>query len=252
MKRPFSLRNETALITGGGTGLGLAMARCFAQMGARVVIVGRRPDTLADAAEKIGEQATALTGDISQLEELPSLWREAEAKAGPVSILVNNAGVHLEKPAENTTDSEFAAIQQVHLEGPFALARLAAESMFKRRKGSIVFVSSMAGLFGIPQVAAYSAAKTGVIGLTRALAAEWSERGVRVNALAPGWIETDFNRGILEADPERRSKILGRTPMGRFGKPEDVGWAAVYLCSPAASFITGTVLPVDGGACIGF
>lgn len=252
MMRPFSLENESALITGGGTGLGLAMTRCFVQAGARVVITGRRSDVLANAVAEIGKRVIALPGNVSKLEELPVLWKEAEAKAGPISILVNNAGVHLKKPAGETTDAEFAAIQQVHLHGPFALARLAAESMRERGRGSIVFISSMAGLFGIPHVAAYSAAKTGVIGLTRALAAEWSAKGVRVNALAPGWIETDFNRGILAADGERRSKILGRTPMGCFGKPEDVGWAAVFLCSPAACFITGVVLPVDGGASIGF
>lgn len=248
----FSLTNETALITGGGTGLGLAMARCFVEVGARVVITGRRADVLAGAVEKIGGNTTALPGDVSQIEKLPALWKEAEAKAGPISILINNAGVHLKKPAGETTDAEFAAIQQVHLQAPFALARLAAASMSEHGRGAILFISSMAGLFGIPQVAAYSAAKTGVIGLTRALAAEWSRKGIRINAIAPGWIETDFNRNILTADVERRSKILGRTPIGCFGKPEDVGWAAVYLCSPAARFITGVILPVDGGACIGF
>lgn len=249
---PFSLENETALITGGGTGLGLAMARCFVRAGAHVVITGRRPDVLSSAVAEIGTRATALPGDISRLETLPNLWQEAEAKAGPISILINNAGVHLKKPAAETTDAEFAAIQRVHVQGPFAMARLAAKSMHERGRGSIVLISSMAGLFGIPQVAAYSAAKTGVIGLTRALATEWSAKGVRVNAIAPGWIETDFNRGILATDTERRAKILNRTPMGCFGRPEDVGWAAVYLCSPAAHFITGTVLPVDGGASIGF
>lgn len=252
MDVPFSLENETALITGGGTGLGRAIARCFVHVGAKVVITGRRLDVLQAAAAELGPRVTAISGDVSCLKNLPTLWQRAEAEAGPLSILVNNAGVHLKKPAEETTDTEFAAIQQVHLQAPFALSRLAAESMRGRNHGSILFISSMAGLFGIPKVAAYSAAKTAVIGLTRALAAEWSDQGIRINAIAPGWIETDFNRGILAADTNRRTKILSRTPMSRFGTPEDVGWAAVYLCSPAASFITGTVLPVDGGASVGF
>lgn len=250
MSAPFSLGNETAVITGGGSGLGLAMARCFREAGAKVAITGRREKLLADAAAEIG--AIAVPGDVAKIDELPALWARITEQAGPVSILVNNAGVHLKKPAAETTDTEFAAIQQVHLQGPFALARLAGASMAGRGRGSIVFISSMAGLFGIPQVAAYSAAKTAVIGLTRALAAEWSAQGVRVNAIAPGWIETDFNRDILAKDLPRRAKILGRTPMNRFGRAEDIGWAAVYLCSPAANFLTGVVLPVDGGASIGF
>lgn len=250
--QPFSLVNETALITGGGTGLGLAIARSFVQSGARVILTGRRYEVLEQAISELGKNASCLPGDITDLESLADLWKQAESAVGSISILVNNAGVHLKKPALETSLIEFASIQQVHLQAPFLLTRLAAESMCQRKHGSIVFVSSMAGLFGIPQVAAYSAAKAGIIGLTRALAAEWSSQGVRVNALAPGWIETDLNREVFARDPRRKARILDRTPMNCFGATEDIGWAATYLCSPAARFITGIVLPVDGGASIGF
>ena len=124
--------------------------------------------------------------------------------------------------------------------------------MIERRSGSILFITSMAAIFGIPQVVAYTAAKSACTGMVRALATELSPHGVRVNAIAPGWIETDMTRKAMDGDPERRRKILGRTPMGRFGETDDIGQAAVFLCSPAAKFITGVVLPVDGGASIGF
>ena len=124
--------------------------------------------------------------------------------------------------------------------------------MMRHKAGSILFIASMASLFGIPKVVAYSAAKSAYLGMVRAMATELSPHGVRVNAIAPGWIETDMSRAAMKADPEREKKILSRTPMGCFGEPDDVGMAAVYLCSPAAKFITGVVLPVDGGVSIGF
>ena len=134
----------------------------------------------------------------------------------------------------------------------FALTRAALPGMIKRQHGNILFTASMASLFGIPYVSAYSTAKAAYLGLVRSLAAEVSAHGVRVNAIAPGWIESDMMRSALDNDPARKAKILGRTPMNRFGQAEDIGWAATYLCSPAGRFVTGVVLPVDGGASIGF
>jgi gluconate 5-dehydrogenase len=177
---------------------------------------------------------------------------QLEAQAGPLSILVNNAGVHLKKPALTTSDQEFAELVQIHLFAAFALAREAATGMLARGKGSILFIASMASLFGIPEITAYSAVKSAVLGLTRTLAVEWSGAGVRVNAVVPGWIDVGMARITLERDPERKARILARTPLGRLGSPEDVGWASVYLCSPAASFITGSALVIDGGAAVGF
>ena len=248
----FRLDGEVALITGGGTGLGLAMAQCMAEAGAQVVIVGRRAATLKQAAETIGANAGFLCCDVTQHEELPKLVAIIKKQFGPVTILVNNAGIHLKKPAVDTTEEEFMQVLQTHVIGAHALTRAVLPDMIHRRSGSILFITSMAALFGVPLVVAYSAAKSAFIGMVRSLATEVSPHGVRVNAIAPGWIETEMARKAVSGDPERRRKILGRTPAGRFGDPEDIGRAAVYLSSPAAKFVTGAVLPVDGGASIGF
>ena len=124
--------------------------------------------------------------------------------------------------------------------------------MIERGGGSILFIASMTSLLGMPKVVAYSAAKSAIVGMVRAMASEWSPHGVRVNAIAPGWIETEMTRKAMDGDPQRKAKILSRTPMARFGQPADVGMAAVYLCSPAARFVTGVLLPIDGGASVGF
>ena len=235
MKNPafpaaFSLDGEVAVITGGGTGIGLAIAGAMRSAGARVVLVGRREAELAAAA----------------------LVERASAAAGPITCLVNNAGVHLKKAAVDTTPDEFGRVLQTHVLGAHALVRAVVPSMIARKSGSILFTASMASLFGIPLVIAYTAAKSAYVGMVRGYATEFSPHGVRVNAIAPGWIETEMSRKALAGDPARRDKVLGRTPMGRLGQPADIGWAAVYLTSPAAGFVTGVVLPVDGGVSIGF
>lgn len=248
----FDLTGQTALITGGGTGLGLGMAKCFIASGAKAVLVGRRKDELQKACAALGENAFALSGDVTKLDSMPALVDAAEKLAGPISILVNNAGVHLKKPAIETSDAEFANVIQTHVFGAFALTREAGKRMAARKAGSILFTASMASLMGIPLVVAYSAAKSAYVGMVRTLSVELGASGVRVNAIAPGWIQSDMMEKALSGDPARKNRILGRTALNRFGEPEDIGWAAVYLCSPAAKFVTGVVLPVDGGASIGF
>jgi len=252
MDIPFSLAGETALITGGGTGLGLGIARCFARAGARVVLVGRRADVLKKAAQELGAGAEWESHDILQLDQAGELVKRVWERVGPVSILVNNAGIHIKKSAIDLTPEEFHSVLQTHLVGAFSLTRAVLPDMIERRHGAILFSASMASLIGLPLVSAYSAAKAGHLGLVRSLASEVSPYGVRVNAIAPGWIESEMMRSALNGDPARKMKVLGRTPMNRFGDPEDIGWAATYLCSPAAKFVTGVVLPVDGGASIGF
>jgi NAD(P)-dependent dehydrogenase (short-subunit alcohol dehydrogenase family) len=248
----FDLSGQTALITGGGSGLGLGMAKSFVAAGAKVVLVGRRQDELQKAGAALGKNAFALAGDVTKLETIPALVESAEKIAGPVSILVNNAGIHLKKSSLETSDAEFAAVMQTHISGAFALSREIGRKMADRKQGSILFTASMASLFGIPLVAAYSAAKTAQVGLVRTLAVELGAYGVRVNAIAPGWIHSEMSAKALAGDPARKAKILGRTPLNRLGDAEDIGWAAVYLSSPAAKFVTGVVLPVDGGVSIGF
>ncbi len=251
-KNAFNLTGQTALITGGGTGLGFGMAQCFIAAGAKVIIVGRRQEELEKSRAKLGGNAFALAGDVTKLETIPGLVQKAEQLAGSISILVNNAGVHLKKSALETSDAEFATVLQTHVFGAFALSREVGKGMVARKSGSILFTASMTTLMGIPLVVAYSTAKSAYAGMVRTLAVELGAQGVRVNAIAPGWIESDMLNEALNNDPPRKAKILGRTPMNKFGQAEDIGWAAVYLCSPAAKFVTGVILPVDGGASVGF
>jgi gluconate 5-dehydrogenase len=249
----FSLAGETAVITGGATGLGLAIANSFVASGAKVVVVGRRATELHKAVAELGPNASWVSHDVTNHAAAGELVAAATKAAGaPPSILVNNAGIHLKKPAVDTTPEEFATVLNTHVLGAHALTRAVLPGMIERRHGSVLFIASMASLFGIPLVVAYAAAKSAHLGMVRTYAAEVSPQGVRVNAIAPGWIETEMSRKAMAGDPARRQKVLGRTPMGTFGKPEDVGWAAVYLSSPGAKFVTGTVLPVDGGISIGF
>jgi NAD(P)-dependent dehydrogenase (short-subunit alcohol dehydrogenase family) len=249
----FRLDGQIALITGGGTGLGLAMARCMVEAGARVVLVGRREPVLRDAAAALGPSACHLVHDVNDVAAARALvGRATEVAGGAPTILVNNAGIHLKKWAVDTTEEEFQAVLSTHVLGAFSLTRAVAPALIERGQGSILFIASMASLFGIPQVVAYSAAKSAFVGMVRALATELSPSGVRVNAIAPGWIDSDMLRGAFRGDPARAERILQRTPLRRLGEPEDIGHAAVYLCSPAAKFVTGTMLAVDGGVSIGF
>jgi gluconate 5-dehydrogenase len=250
--KTFSLRDEVALITGGGTGIGLAIAQAMHAAGAKVVLVGRREAELASATKALGAGASYHVHDITHVDDAADLVAKITAQTGPITCLVNNAGIHLKKFAVDTTPAELQNVLLTHVVGSHALTRAVAPGMTARGHGNILFIASMASLFGIPQVMAYSAAKSAYLGMVRTLATELSGGGVRVNAIAPGWIETAMSRAALAKDEARARRILARTPAGRLGVPSDVGWAAVYLASPAARFVTGVVLPVDGGASIGF
>ncbi|HXZ44582.1 MAG TPA: SDR family oxidoreductase [archaeon] len=251
-KNVFRLDGELALVTGGGTGLGFGICRALTEAGARVVMTGRREDVLKDACKQLGASAAYVRHDVTDLPSIPGLVAQAEDRFGLVDILVNNAGNYLKKPAVDTVDADFASVLHTHLFGSYALSRECGRRMMARKRGSILMIVSMASLFGIPLVSAYSAAKSALLGLTRALTVEFSPHGVRVNAIAPGWFDTALNRKAFETDPARKRKILERTPLGTLGNEMDVGYAAVYLSSPAAKFVTGVCLPVDGGASIGF
>ena len=248
----FSLVGQLALVTGGGTGIGFEIARCLAHAGATVVITGRREGVLRDAKTELGDAVHYLVNDVADLGALDGLVAEIEALHGPLDILVNNAGINLKKPALDVTDEEFARILHTNLHSVFALTRACARRMVARRKGVILMISSMAAYYGIDRVVAYAASKSAVEGMVKVLASEFSKDNVRVNAIAPGFIETEMSRTAMNNDPERRDRALQRTPMGKFGQPTDIGNAAVFLASDAAGYITGASLPVDGGNSIGF
>jgi gluconate 5-dehydrogenase len=248
----FSLRGEHALITGGGTGIGLAIAKAMHAAGARVVLIGRREAELAEAVRGLGEGASYIVHDITVFAAAAPLIERITKEHGPITCLVNNAGMHLKKPAVDTTPEEFSQVMNTHIFGAHALSRAVIPGMIERKHGNIIFIASMASLFGIPLVVAYAAAKSAMIGMIRTMATELSPHSVRVNAIAPGWIDTAMSRKAFAGDPTRKNKIISRTPMARLGEPEDVGWAAVYIASPAAKFVTGSILPVDGGVAMGF
>jgi NAD(P)-dependent dehydrogenase (short-subunit alcohol dehydrogenase family) len=231
---PFDLTNETALITGGGTGIGLGIARCMARAGATVVLVGRREAELKRAVEAIGPRARQVAWDVTHVDRAAELLDRASGVAGaPVSVLVNNAGVHLKKPAVDTSPAEFNAVLQTHVVAAHALTSVALPGMIARKHGVVLFTASMVSFFGMPLVVAYAAAKSAHLGMVRSLSTEVAQHGVRVNAIAPGWIESDMLHKALSADADRKTRIEQRISAKRFGHPDDIGNAAVYLASPA-------------------
>jgi len=248
----FSLKGELAVITGGATGLGRAMAHAFVEAGACVVLVGRRREQLEDAVQELGANAGFAIHDVAETSHASALAAEVRERFGQATILINNAGNHFKKTIEETEEAEFRQLLDTHVTGAYALTKAMVPAMIEQGRGHLLFTASMTSFFGLSKVFAYSTAKSAYMGMVRSLAVDLSPKGIRVNAIAPGFIETDISRKAMEGDPARKERVLSRTPMGRFGVPEDVGWAAVYLSSPAARFINGVVLPVDGGVLIGF
>lgn len=249
---PFTLEGKRALVTGGGTGLGLGITRAFVNAGAKVIITGRRKDVLQKATEEFDEGVDFIRNDITELDTLPGLVEHVEGHFGSIDILVNNAGINLKKPMIQVTDEEFTRIIQTNVNGVFVLSREVAKKMIGRGGGTIINITSMAALYGITDVTAYTASKTAVLGMTKSMAVDLAPFGIRVNAIAPGFIDSPMLRKAFDSDPNRRRRVLERTPMGSLGAAEDIAWAAVYLASDAAKFVTGVNLPVDGGNSIGF
>jgi NAD(P)-dependent dehydrogenase (short-subunit alcohol dehydrogenase family) len=248
----FSLEGKLALITGGGSGIGFDIARCMVQAGATVIITGRREQPLQEAIKTIGERAHYVVNDVTDRPSLDGLVEHIEATYGSIDILINNAGINMKKPALDVTDEDFDRIVNTNLNSVFSLTRACAQRMMDRKSGSIIMISSMAAYYGIDRVVAYAASKSAVEGMVKVLASEFSGNGVRVNAIAPGFIETAMSKTAMGGDPDRFARAMRRTPMGKFGQPDDIGWAAVFLASEAARYITGVSLPVDGGNSIGF
>ena len=248
---------KTVLITGASRGIGRAIACAYAREGCRLVInCSRSEKELLALADELREtcHVDVLTsiGDVSDYAYMEQLFSQSEARFGGIDILVNNAGVHCKKPIEDMTVEDYTNVLDVHLVGAFALTKAIVPHMRSNKKGNIIFIASMTSYIGQPYVMGYSTAKAGYLGMIHTLASEVGADGIRVNGIAPGWIDTPMFRKATDGDDARKNKILGRTPMNKFGEPKDIGWACVYLCSDAAKFVTGAVIPVDGGALTGF
>ncbi|HWV66286.1 SDR family oxidoreductase [Chitinophaga sp.] len=245
-------KRKLAIVTGGGSGLGLAIAERFVQQGIRVVIAGRNQDRLNAARQQLGALCHPIHLDVTELAAIPGFVQTVIDQYGPIDILVNNAGTNMKKDFTDVTDEEFQQVLLTNLSAVFSMSREVVKHMLLQQSGCIINISSMAAQYGIPKVIAYSASKTAIDGMTRAMAVELSPKGIRVNAIAPGFIYSDMTAKALDNDPERKAKVFGRTPMGTMGQPADIGDAAYFLASDAAKFITGVILPVDGGNSIGF
>ena len=245
-------RRKIALVTGGGSGIGLAIAEKFVGSNILTIIVGRDAGKLQKAAKKLGSLCIPVACDLSNLSSIPGLVEQLAAQYGHIDILVNNAGINMKKEFTHVTDAEFQQIIQTNVVAVFSLSREVVRIMLQKGSGSIIHISSMASQYGIPLVIAYTASKSAVEGMTRAMAVELSPKGIRVNCIAPGFIATDMSAKALNGDKERKGKVMSRTPMGKLGDPSDIGDAALFLASDAARYITGVVLPVDGGNSIGF
>ena len=243
---------KVALVTGGGSGLGMAIAEKFVANNIFTIIVGRDSARLGKAAKNLGSLCAPITCDLNDLNSIPELVKQVTGEYGRIDILVNNAGINMKKDFQDVTDKEFLQIIQTNVVAVFSLSREAVRGMLENGGGSIINISSMASQYGIPKVIAYTASKSAIEGMTRAMAVELSPRGIRVNCIAPGFIATDMSAKALNGDTERMNKVMSRTPMGKLGAPSDIGDAALFLASDAARYITGVVLPVDGGNSIGF
>ncbi len=248
----FRLDGKVALVTGASRGLGRAMALGLAGAGAHVAVAGREPETLRAVAreiEELGRRCCCVPLDIARTEEHAAAVAAVTRDLGPIEILVNNAGMNVRKESLDYTPEDWDRVLDTNLKGAFFLTQEVGRGMIERRRGKVLNISSMTAFLGVPTVPAYTASKAALQQLTRMLAVEWAEFNIQVNAIAPGWINTDLTAPIKETP--RYQWVLNRTPAGRFGEPEELAGAAVFLCSPAADFITGQVVAVDGGILAG-
>lgn len=242
--------HSVALVTGGASGLGYACAAHLAATGFRVAVIDLSEQAAIKAAKTLGEGHLGLGADVASEVAVDEAIAVILKKYGRLDAAISAAGIPDNFTA--TVDQEvedWRRLIDIHLTGSYLVARAAGRQMLGQGSGSIIHFSSVAGAFGLPRRNAYTAAKTGIIGLTKALACEWAQAGVRVNAILPGYIETPFVEQLAAAGKLDRDLLRRRTPMGRLGRPEDIAQAVGFMCSPAAEYITGVVLPVDGGWC---
>ena len=243
----FDLKGRAALVTGGNGGIGLAMAQALAQAGAAVAIAGRDAGKNAAAAQALGGGCFALECDLAQEAACRAMVEEAARRLGRLDILVNNAGTNIRKAPQDYALEEWRRVLDTNLTGAFVASQAAYPHMKRAGAGKIVNIGSMMSIFGASFAAPYAASKGGIVQLTRALATAWARDNIQVNAVLPGWIDTELTRRARREVDGLHERVLARTPAGRWGEPADLGGIAVFLCSRASDFVTGTAIPVDGG-----
>jgi meso-butanediol dehydrogenase/(S,S)-butanediol dehydrogenase/diacetyl reductase len=240
------LENKIAIITGGGSGIGLSCTRLFCQEGAKAVIFGRRKNRLEDAVGEIGENVLAVPGDITHHEDIKKLVKTTIDTFGKIDILVNCAGTFTGAPLHEMTDNEWDTVLDLNMTSVFKLTREVLPHMIRKKSGSIVNISSILGLVAAPGISAYNVSKGALNQFSRSVAVEYGSSGIRSNAICPGLIATEMTVDLM-SNADLMQEWSKNYPIGRFGQPEDVARACLFLASDESSFITGTVLPVDGG-----
>ena len=246
----FDLNGKVALVTGGNGGIGLGMALGLAKAGARVVIAARNAEKSAAAVEALraaGSDSFALAADVTDEASVAALFDAVGERCGKLDILINNAGTTVRKPVDQLSLAEWNSVMDTNLTSAFLCCRAAHPLMLRAGAGKIVNIGSMASIFGMPYAPAYGASKGGIVQLTKAMASSWAKDGIQVNAVLPGWIQTDLTDGARAQVPGLNDRVIARTAAGRWGQPHDLAGIAVFLSSAGSDFITGTAIPVDGG-----
>ncbi len=247
---PFNLKDQVAIVTGGGTGIGKAISEALALSGAHVAICSRKMEHLeptADKIEKLGRQSLAVACDVRKEDQVKNAVEKTVEKFGKLDILVNNAGASFVCPVENLSLNGWNAIFGINATGVFLFSKLACAEIKKQGKGSIINIASIAGRDGAPMMAPYGAAKAAVINFTKALAVEFSQYNIRVNCIAPGMIITEAAQEQMGVTPESTKERFAGLPLGRWGNPEEIAWPTVFLASEASSYMTGETICIDGG-----
>jgi len=250
MNTYFDLSNKVSIVTGGSRSIGLELATVLANAGSDIVIVNRNASEGDEAARKIrenGSSAISIPADVSSKDAIEEMVEKTLKQYGRIDVLVNCAGVIVRKPAIETTEKDWDYTMEINLKGLFLCCRAVGKQMIQQKRGKIINISSVAATFGLMNRAPYCASKAGVTQLTRALSMEWATYGICVNAIGPGIIRTVLNDPYIKSDPERYEKMINKIPLGRFGKPEDLAGAALFLASNASDYLTGQTLYVDGG-----
>jgi len=244
---PFDLKGKVALVTGGNGGIGLGIARGLAQAGADVAIAGRNATKNAAALKAIGGNAIALVADVNDNAQVQRMVADTVKAFGGLDILVANAGINIRKPPQEYSSGEWHQIVDTNLTSVFACCQAAYPAMQRRGGGKIVTIGSMTSIFGFDVGPVYAATKGAVVQLTKSLAAAWAKDNIQVNSILPGFIDTELTQGARRNIAGMSERVVSRTPARRWGEPGDLAGAAVFFCSAASDFVTGTALPVDGG-----